>query len=181
VGPDRGRLDQESHVPVTRQVETDFPTAPTSRSDGGILDQESHIPIERQNTLSSTDFPARPDVGEENSSHVAMPVKGGGMLDQESHVPHARQNTFSSADFPARPGTETMMQREERGDKEEEPPSVYFVCQRGNDSQIAAQKLIESVQAETAGVDQASRGRRKWGWIGDVKGGFLAMERHVSL
>ncbi|KAI1614105.1 molybdopterin biosynthesis protein MoeB [Exophiala viscosa] len=49
---------------------------------------------------------------------------------------------------------------------------VYFVCQRGNDSQIAAQKLIERVRA-----DNGSESMSKWGWIGDVKGGFLAMEK----
>lgn len=40
---------------------------------------------------------------------------------------------------------------------------VYFVCQRGNDSQIAAKRFME-------GKD-ASR------WVGDIKGGFVELER----
>jgi adenylyltransferase and sulfurtransferase len=44
---------------------------------------------------------------------------------------------------------------------------IYFLCHRGNDSQIAAQKLIELDQ-------QAGRSR---GWTGDVEGGFVALER----
>ena len=47
---------------------------------------------------------------------------------------------------------------------------IYFVCQRGNDSQIAAQKLMNL----DAGVHRDSS------WIGDVEGGFLAMERVIN-
>ena len=47
---------------------------------------------------------------------------------------------------------------------------IYFVCQRGNDSQIAAQKLM--------GLDDAMH--RNSGWIGDVEGGFLAIERVID-
>ncbi|ETN38853.1 uncharacterized protein HMPREF1541_06894 [Cyphellophora europaea CBS 101466] len=47
---------------------------------------------------------------------------------------------------------------------------VYFVCHRGNDSQIAARRLKE--------LDEQLG--RKRGWIGDVQGGFLAMERLQS-
>ncbi|EHY51858.1 molybdopterin biosynthesis protein MoeB [Exophiala dermatitidis NIH/UT8656] len=81
--------------------------------------------------------------------------------------------------------------------------SVYFVCQRGNDSQIAAQKMIDWIQKEdtdgttTANGDHEDEAadqtqtetrdpkqklrssRQGWGWIGDVKGGFVAMEKHV--
>jgi adenylyltransferase and sulfurtransferase len=45
--------------------------------------------------------------------------------------------------------------------------SVYFLCQRGNDSQIAAQKLMDL-------DEQYGDGRR---WFGDVEGGFLALEK----
>jgi molybdopterin/thiamine biosynthesis adenylyltransferase/rhodanese-related sulfurtransferase len=44
---------------------------------------------------------------------------------------------------------------------------VYFVCQRGNDSQIAAKSLM----------DLDGRLGRRRGWIGDVEGGFVAMEK----
>jgi adenylyltransferase and sulfurtransferase len=43
---------------------------------------------------------------------------------------------------------------------------VYFVCQKGNDSQVAAHEFL-------AGVGQ---GR----WVGDVMGGLVALEKHVS-
>ena len=45
--------------------------------------------------------------------------------------------------------------------------SFYFVCQRGNDSQIAAQKLM----------DLDDRVGRRRTWVGDVEGGFVAMEK----
>lgn len=44
---------------------------------------------------------------------------------------------------------------------------TYFVCHQGNDSQIAARKLMQ--------LDEKERRRR--GWIGDVHGGFLALEQ----
>ena len=49
------------------------------------------------------------------------------------------------------------------------PSPVYFVCQRGNDSQIAARKVIE------AGI-----GRDEGRWIGDIKGGFHALEGEMA-
>jgi len=64
------------------------------------------------------------------------------------------------------------------------PPPVYFVCQRGNDSQVAAQRLIERVEMDgqepTDTPAAASTGKGNLGWIGDVKGGFLAMERYAQ-
>ncbi|KAJ9602473.1 hypothetical protein H2200_013016 [Cladophialophora chaetospira] len=155
-GPDGGQINQESHMAVIE--ERSFPNAPdrgpqtyAPPPDGGMLDQESHVPVTRQ-----ADFPIRPV---------------GGAIDQESHIPVTRQSTFFSSDFPARPATEAVA---EDNSDDDSAPGVYFVCQRGNDSQIAAQKLIESFQND--------RGRtRKWGWIGDVKGGFLAMERHATM
>jgi adenylyltransferase/sulfurtransferase len=69
-----------------------------------------------------------------------------------------------------------------------EETCVYFVCQRGNDSQIAAQKLMEQLQKDEVGCDV--KGDRSgisdhsrtqdWGWIGDVKGGFVALERYAA-
>ena len=45
---------------------------------------------------------------------------------------------------------------------------IYFVCQRGNDSQIAAERFAE------AGVLGSKA------WLGDVIGGFEALEKHVN-
>lgn len=57
---------------------------------------------------------------------------------------------------------------------------VYFVCQRGNDSQIAARKLmdLEGGEATEAGDMGKAKAKAKR-WIGDVKGGFVAMEKVV--
>jgi len=69
-------------------------------------------------------------------------------------------------------------------DKSDHPPPVYFVCQRGNDSQVAAQRLIERVEMDSQETTDksagASTGKGNLGWIGDVKGGFLAMERYAQ-
>jgi adenylyltransferase and sulfurtransferase len=57
----------------------------------------------------------------------------------------------------------------ENGD---EKRPVYFLCQRGNDSQIAARKMMDA-QLLKGGGD----GRM---WIGDVEGGFVAIEREAE-
>ena len=165
LGPDGGRINQESHNPVTEQ--SGFPS-PSTRDiavqtttigpHNGILDQE-------------------PDTSADQFQPQAHSSPDGGYLDEESHIPITGQNTFSSTDFPARPGAEVTV--EEDSDKDT-ASRVYFVCQRGNDSQIAAQELMESLGREE-GADEGNRMRKKWSWIGDVKGGFLAMERHVAI
>ncbi|KIW30602.1 uncharacterized protein PV07_06335 [Cladophialophora immunda] len=102
----------------------------------------------------------------------------GGLIDQESHIPVARRHDS----FPTKPSGQSDQippsPARETPDGEQQLPSIYFVCQRGNDSQIAAQKLIERTEAEAA-AEQAAVRKKKWRWIGDVKGGFLAMERHA--
>jgi rhodanese-related sulfurtransferase len=49
----------------------------------------------------------------------------------------------------------------------EDDRPIYFLCQRGNDPQIAAQKFWEA----------ESSNRRTSRWIGDVVGGFDALQR----
>lgn len=107
---------------------------------------------------------------------------GGGMIDQETHISGSKRDEASASDRPAQSGS-----REEGmitvNDEDSEPTPVYFVCQRGNDSQIAAQKLIEKIEADKAvgsESDETAKARSRWGWIGDVRGGFVAMERHAS-
>ncbi|KAH0836236.1 Adenylyltransferase and sulfurtransferase uba4 [Fonsecaea pedrosoi] len=104
----------------------------------------------------------------------------GGMIDQESHIPvitrhdsYPTKPSGNSDQIPPGPARETQ-----DSVSEEQYSSVYFVCQRGNDSQIAAQKLIEKIEADAAAEQEAVR-KKKWGWIGDVKGGIIAMERHA--
>ena len=46
---------------------------------------------------------------------------------------------------------------------------IYFVCQRGNDSQIAAKRFLES--------KRAGKGAQ---WVGDVRGGFQALEKEAN-
>ena len=60
---------------------------------------------------------------------------------------------------------------------------VFFVCQRGNDSQIAARRLIDEVRAGRTGTGEGEgekEGTDEGVWIGDVIGGFEALEK-ISL
>jgi molybdopterin/thiamine biosynthesis adenylyltransferase/rhodanese-related sulfurtransferase len=160
-----GMVDQETHVPVTHA------------NLGGTIDQESHIPVVQGSA-------APMDGGS---------MRGGGMVDQESHIPFVSRGSDA---YPQRPlaqqgengsGDDRRGDKElERGGEEEDEDAddgqnagwpVYFVCQRGNDSQIAAQKLLERIQEEKE-ESTPSTNRSQWGWVGDVKGGFMAMERH---
>ena len=61
-----------------------------------------------------------------------------------------------------------MVPDENRSSTDAGTELVWFVCQRGNDSQIAAQRLMER--------DGESSKR----WIGDMRGGFVAMERELA-
>lgn len=125
---------------------------------GGTINDETHIDT---NTDAESNQPSNP------SADIGTTVyEGGGMLNNETHIPSLPTSTPSP--------TSAL-------------PAVVFVCQRGNDSQIAAQRLLDHVHAdEDAGLSGNSglglglgSGRgRGWGWVGDVKGGFVAMERY---
>ena len=172
-----GMVDQETHVlsPISR----------LGPNLGGMVDQESHIPMG-----GVQDF---------------VTGGGGGMLDQESHIPTVARGSDA---YPQRPvarlsgDVSTDVQRRDysyahdgpdigAGDADTDADAddendnkntgwpVYFVCQRGNDSQVAAQKLLERIRAEKEDANRSdSAGMGQWGWVGDVKGGFVAMERH---
>ncbi|KIX00189.1 uncharacterized protein Z518_10327 [Rhinocladiella mackenziei CBS 650.93] len=110
----------------------------------------------------------------------------GGMVDQEMHIPVTKCNGFRNAglqDDGQYPHAELYPNGDAEDINEEDPESVYFVCQRGNDSQIAAKKLIERIKAEAETADNGVSPikRKKWGWIGDVKGGYVAMEKHLNV
>ncbi|KAF7513984.1 hypothetical protein GJ744_006598 [Endocarpon pusillum] len=60
----------------------------------------------------------------------------------------------------------------EAAEEEGEDRPIYFLCQRGNDSQIAAQKFLDSIEEGKTGNRTRTR------WIGDVVGGFEALQRH---
>ena len=53
---------------------------------------------------------------------------------------------------------------------------IYFVCQRGNDSQIAARQFLD---AGSGGRSGSVSGQTRW--IGDVVGGFDALEKQANL
>ncbi|KIX93348.1 uncharacterized protein Z520_10991 [Fonsecaea multimorphosa CBS 102226] len=206
MGPDGGLIDQESHIPVTRRHES-YPTRPRGQSDqipptparetgpdpapdmgpdGGMINPESHIPVTRR----QDSFPTKPSGQSDQIPPTPARETGDplpdlgpdeGLVNQESHIPVTRRHDSyptkpkgQSNEIPPSPARETG---DDTGE-DQQYPSVYFVCQRGNDSQIAAQKLIEKVESEAAAEQGAVR-KKKWGWIGDVKGGFLAMERHA--
>lgn len=156
-GPDAGMVNNKRHVPVMKgdvlgHQQGEWAQPPSLLENGvgpdaEMVNQETHIPL--SDGVSSD----------------------GGMVNTESHIPVTRQK---ESDFPEPP-----QQKQQREEEEHESSSmpVYFVCQRGNDSQIAAQRLIERV-GTTDGDGSTSSSR--WGWIGDVKGGFLAMERFMD-
>lgn len=202
IGPDGGMVNDESHIPVTEQ--SGFPSAhdrdlatqisSASGPDGGLLNPESHI------LVASQPSGVGPDGGMvDEETHIPISTQrdpasesagpDGGIIDEESHIPMKREHSdFSrvrSTDFPLRPlGVEHNPElggMDEEENEAQSPAAVYFVCQRGNDSQIAAQKLIEHIEAEEAHASgQGVTKRMKWGWIGDIKGGFMAMERHAT-
>ena len=59
----------------------------------------------------------------------------------------------------------------------EKPDAVLFICQQGNDSQIAAQKFIDT-QAPTTGDSAAPQpANHKAMFIGDVIGGFASLDK----
>ena len=172
---DGSLINQESHFPLASRSypsvrdENYAAESVASGGDGGIVNEESHIPV-----LGGT----KPG---------AALGSDGETVDQESHIlaPINVSNRPISV-FPRKPtdqGKLTAEYPEEQEDSDSEPPPVYFVCQRGNDSQIAAQKLIEKLEAEGAvaeGQSRRSARSRERGWIGDIKGGFLAMERYAA-
>ena len=55
-----------------------------------------------------------------------------------------------------------------------QPQSLIFICQRGNDSQVAAKRLKDAV------VSDGGESFRNT-WIGDVRGGFDAVSREVEV
>lgn len=149
--------------------------------------------------------------GQQSSESNEEGLRKGGTVDQESHIPIVSTTAVRGAAYPPHP---SPLPRQQQGDNNSLPPgsgpwtdtgtetdddddcheteddspgySVYFVCQRGNDSQLAAQKFLERIQAEEEQEEQEdgppppARNARPWAgaWIGDVKGGFEAMERH---
>ncbi|OCT46527.1 hypothetical protein CLCR_01841 [Cladophialophora carrionii] len=196
-GPDGGMVSRETHIQAVRGKDEDSCRGSQDRPDGGMLNRETHIPLAAAARIAS-------------STNSAGAGPDGGMVDDDAHIPIpgpvARQPTFSSATFPSRPGEIVKGANENVGysiypgdddnnnHDDDEPPDVYFVCQRGNDSQIAAQKLMTSIQTfqdvtgtetatatATATVAAEPKARRqKVPWIGDIKGGFLALERHAT-
>jgi len=101
------------------------------------------------------------DVREVNEFELGTKVKG------SINIPISKILREGVAAFD---GIEQNMQRTGQGSMDHPTRRpIYLVCQRGNDSQIAAQKLIDQ--------QQGMKGNQTTAWIGDVKGGFLAMER----
>ena len=72
--------------------------------------------------------------------------------------------TMSSSALPPIPPSSSLSQQE---DEPGGARSLVFICQQGNDSQIAAQKYKES----------SSDASNRWDWIGDVAGGIDAVLR----
>ncbi|KAJ4506456.1 glycerol-3-phosphate dehydrogenase [Exophiala dermatitidis] len=165
-----------------------------------------NIPISRILRLGGGAF-------DELKSRVAVDDDGDnaddGVDGKEDHDSRNGVESHDDGHLESQPEPEPGSQSQHRGpDQAElegrvERRSVYFVCQRGNDSQIAAQKMIDWIQKEDTDGTTTANGdhddeaaaqtrtetrnpkpklrssRQEWGWIGDVKGGFVAMEKHV--
>ena len=99
------------------------------------------------------------DVREENEFLLGAQVRGA------VNVPFGRILRDAESAFDGLDEVNGDMDDGENMTRSDKP--MYFVCQRGNDSQIAAQKLME--------LDEKTGRRREW--IGDVEGGFAAMEK----
>ncbi|KEF53774.1 uncharacterized protein A1O9_10175 [Exophiala aquamarina CBS 119918] len=155
--------------PETQVLQISHPTQ------GGMVDQERHIPDVERRGLAA----------------------GGGMVDQESHIPTAvggcdaysqqllggefsgegQGNEYDGLENGGGGGGGGEDANTDDDDDGNAGWPVYFVCQRGNDSQLAAQTLLERIRAESASSNTPTN-RSHWGWVGDVRGGFLAMEKH---
>lgn len=203
-----GMIDEETHVPIaiSRPMINAKSDVSVNPRFGGMVDEETHIP-----TTSSVQDSRGEDInaGQTSSVKDGLDVENGALVDQESHipvtatdrdaypqrpvVPQEASNQFSH-DEQSRNTDNFAREEEERTDDEDNGWPVYFVCQRGNDSQIAAQKLMERIRAEeneneaedevgsavgkNGSVSGAQKRPRPWGWVGDIKGGFVALERH---
>ncbi len=100
------------------------------------------------------------DVREENEFVLGPKVRGA------VQIPFSRISRDAEDAF-------NRLKDDEADDNDKEARSsaaIYFVCQRGNDSQIAAQKLM----------DLDERVGRRRDWVGDVEGGFVAMDKHYE-
>lgn len=148
------------------------------------------------------------DLGAKVSGSVNIPISrilragGGGAFDRlrglagmehkvEGKLDEEGKETHNFSDTKPRDAQDEMEDENHRTHdgtalkQERSPVPIYFVCHRGNDSQIAAQKLIEHTEAEEAAAaptttTEARTTTARWGWIGDVKGGFVAMERFAQ-
>jgi adenylyltransferase and sulfurtransferase len=63
-----------------------------------------------------------------------------------------------------------------KSDHDNTTTAIYFVCQRGNDSQVAARRFLDAESQLRSRFGGSSRGTR---WIGDVVGGFEALQRYL--
>ena len=180
-GKGGGLIDEERHIDLDQQ----------NTMMGGMVDEENHMPTQN-NTISNSDYSTQAGMVNDEShiptgrttfGHSMGTDKYGVMMDEESHIPIQQDQAHTRIPLSQFNGDASNRNDQDQAkeghaeseDDENAGPSIYFVCQRGNDSQIAAQKLLEKAQTE----HEDDTGRRKWSWIGDVKGGFLAMEKHT--
>ncbi|KAK5064248.1 hypothetical protein LTR84_000081 [Exophiala bonariae] len=203
-GRQGGMIDQETHVPVAisgSTITAHSGAASENVSFGGMVDEETHI----SPTSRAQDFPVEHSKpGQVSGINSGLNLENGALVNEESHVPITATDRDA---YPQRPDAKNQDSHDERsgntdifapeeeertGDEENGWP-IYFVCQRGNDSQIAAQKLLDRIRAEEkeeadmeveapgdldGSAPVARKKTRPWGWVGDIKGGFVALERH---
>jgi adenylyltransferase/sulfurtransferase len=136
--------------------------------DARVLKEENRVPAaqflesmereEAQDWLTGRDKerPLVVDVREEAEFALGAKVKGSINVPISRILRHGGQGAIEDDE-----GIEQLLGPGESTNKH----PVYFLCQRGNDSQIAAQQFLGRV------------GRNRW--VGDVKDGLQALERQV--
>ena len=159
---DEDVLRQHGKEKMTREVfersSVDYEAWCGRVEDVKVLDKEQRVRADDFLRLNESQRANVVDVREEDEFALGAKIRGA------VNVPFSRILRNAEDAF------RTLEEEEaEEGNSETQNASgsFYFVCQRGNDSQIAAQKLM----------DLDERVGRRRSWVGDVEGGFAAMEK----
>lgn len=156
-GKPRGHVNDETHIvtipsSITRSLDTGGEGQDEVYHGGGMINRESHISVPGIMSVKRRDEPERQDPTQVDASNT---------VDTNTNT-NTNNDTMTAG------------------------PALYFVCQRGNDSQIAAQKFLDYIQStrlqqppshDNGRDHQDLINKVNWSWIGDVKGGFVAMEK----
>ena len=184
-----GRLDYAAFCGIAEDVKVLGPSQRiAARAFAGLFsddhDSDAHQRKSSDIVIVDTREPNEVEIGPKLMNAINIPfskiLRNSSANSETSNEGSVWQDIFnpaSRAQIPIEPDMRTRPARLSHEDPEtlspassSSPPrkvSVYFVCQRGNDSQLAAKRLMESSV------------RDKVDWIGDIEGGFVALQREV--